>query len=97
MILNLHNPDWESLSYASQLKLGGNGENITGSITGASKLNAFDYPVDQCDFVISGASSAKVDVSLNLKANVSGASMVIYRGNPQMDIQTSGASEVKHD
>jgi len=86
-----------SLSGASQLRLTGNGERLHGTITGASLLSAFDYPSVDAKLIVSGASHAKVSVSQKLDVNASGASLVMYRGNPQLEIETSGESIVKQE
>jgi hypothetical protein len=83
------------LSGASQLRLTGKGETLNGTITGASLLSAFNYPAVLTKLIVSGASSGKVSVSQALDVNASGASLVIYRGNPQLEVETSGESIVK--
>jgi Putative auto-transporter adhesin, head GIN domain len=86
-----------NISGASLLDLTGEGEKLSGTIDGASKLNAFEYTVDTCDISMSGASIGKVTASQYLKANLNGASLLVYRGNPQANIQSTGASQVVHD
>ena len=83
------------LSGASQLRLTGKGETLHGTLTGASLLSAFSYPSSQAKLIVSGASNAKVSVSQALDVNASGASLVLYRGNPQLEVETSGESIVK--
>ncbi len=83
------------LSGASQLRLTGKGETLHGTLTGASLLSAFSYPSSQAKLTVSGASNAKVSVSQALDVNASGASLVLYRGNPQLEVETSGESIVK--
>ncbi len=85
------------LSGASQLRLTGKGETLNGTISGASLLSAFNYPSAQAKLIVSGASNGKVSVSQNLEVNASGASLVLYRGNPQLTVETSGESIVKQE
>lgn len=86
-----------SLSGASQLRLNGAGDLLEGNISGASILTAFEYLTDKTELILSGASSAKVSVADQLKGSASGASLVLYRGNPQLSIEASGSSVVRPD
>jgi hypothetical protein len=38
---------------------------------------------------------AKVNVTGSLKANLSGACSIRYKGNPKLDAHSSGASDIK--
>lgn len=86
-----------SLSGASQLRLNGKGQNVNGIISGASLLSAFSYPFAQVALIVSGASSGKVSVAEHLEVNASGASLVLYRGNPQLEVEVTGESIVRQD
>jgi len=86
-----------SLSGASQLRLQGEGGLLEGSISGASILTAFDYPVTNAKLIVSGASNGKVSVSQELDVVLSGASVVLYRGNPELIVDASGSSVVRPD
>ncbi|UTA66260.1 head GIN domain-containing protein [Emticicia sp. 21SJ11W-3] len=85
------------LSGASDLIIEGNGKNLEAEISGASKLYAFDADIEKANLDVSGASSAKVTVSNNLRVSASGASKVRYRGNPVVSSNTSGSSHVEKD
>ena len=86
-----------SLSGASQLRLNGEGQLLEGNISGASILTAFEYYTDKAELVVSGASNAKVSVANQLKGSASGASLVVYRGNPELNISASGSSVIRPD
>lgn len=86
-----------SLNGASQLRLRGNGEALNGSLSGASLLSAFNYPATKAKLVVTGASNGKVNVSQQLEINASGASLILYRGNPQVKAEVSGESIVKQE
>jgi hypothetical protein len=83
-----------TISGSSSLVLVGSGNTLDGNLSGASVLRAFDFPHQTSKVVATGASSAKVLVSSNLIANASGASVIIYRGNPAVDAYTSGGGSV---
>lgn len=85
------------ISGASQFTPSGDAQKISGEISGASLLNTLNFPSDEMDIKVSGASNARVDVYKYLKVNASGASRVRYRGNPTTTISTSGASTVERD
>jgi len=79
------------------LKMHGLGDYLHADISGASLLSAFDFPVRAADLNLSGASNARVTVSDHLKVTASGASSVLYRGNPVVDKTVSGESSVHSD
>ncbi|WP_247237926.1 head GIN domain-containing protein [Telluribacter sp. SYSU D00476] len=85
------------LSGASELNLRGEGRFLTGDMSGASDLRATDYPVEEADLHLSGASRARVSASKYLKVDASGASNVRYRGNPTIEQRLSGGSNVNRD
>jgi len=86
-----------TLSGASSLLMSGLGDEINAEVSGASVLTAFDYPVREASIDVSGASSGKVTVTDELKAIASGASVLIYRGNPSVTSSTSDNSTVVSD
>jgi hypothetical protein len=82
------------LSGASDLVVTGAASSMKASLSGASMLSAMEFPVEDADIDASGASNVKVNAAIRLKATVSGASDVIYRGTPVLVLSTSGASHV---
>ena len=82
---------------ASKLVLFGSAVKLNAELSGASSIKAFDFHVNDADIVLSGASDGQVSVSGNLNVKATGASILIYRGNPAVEVETSGASEVKRD
>ncbi|MET0462443.1 MAG: head GIN domain-containing protein [Chitinophagaceae bacterium] len=83
------------ISGASKLLLKGSTETLKGVASGASILNAFDAPADDIDIAVSGASKANIYATRVLTVDASGASQVIYRGNPtQKDFSTSGGGKI---
>jgi hypothetical protein len=86
-----------SLSGASQLRLNGEGQLLEGNISGASILTAFEFFTEKADLTVSGASNAKVSVANQLNGTASGASVVLYRGNPDVKLEVSGSSAVQKD
>jgi hypothetical protein len=83
-------------SGASKLKVDGETGNLEIELSGASKIDAESLKAENVDVDASGASSASVNVSGDLKADLSGASKVTYTGNPKnLEKSTSGASSVR--
>src|SRR5688572_17122557 len=82
---------------ASSAVLFGSGDQFHAEISGASTFKAFDYPVREAMIDISGASDGKVTVTDELKVTAGGASSVLYRGNPSVTSNISGASTVQKD
>ena len=85
------------LSGASELDLRGGGGTLTGDLSGASQLFAFDFPVEQADFNLSGASRARLRVAKLLKVDASGGSNLRYRGDPAIEQLLSGGSSVTRE
>lgn len=85
------------LSGASSLTLDGKGQTVEGNLSGASVLKAFTFPHQTAKIIATGASHAKVQVETSLVANASGASVIVYQGNPSVDAHTSGGSSIYHE
>ncbi|MFZ6012520.1 MAG: head GIN domain-containing protein [Bacteroidota bacterium] len=85
------------VSGASYLNLRGTGEELKADISGASVLKAFNFPVTHANLYVSGASDGNVTVSDQLRVTATGASVVIYRGNPSVTSEVSGSSSVRPD
>lgn len=83
------------LSGASSLFLQGTSERLHVTASGASSL-VLDQLSSQQGFIeLSGASHASVTITETLDANLSGASVLNYEGNPRMGkIVTTGASSI---
>lgn len=88
---------YANVSGASQFRLTGEGQKIDGVISGASLMNTFDFPAREGRLIVSGASTARVTLSDQLRGDASGASVVLYRGNPAVDMKVSGSSVVRKD
>lgn len=86
-----------NVSGASSLLLTGNGPELNAEISGASSLKAFNYPVAKATLDVSGASEARITVTDELKVIAGDASSVLYRGDPVLTANTSGASTVQKD
>jgi len=83
-------------SGASGIELSGTGTNVVMKVNGASKALLGQFPLQNADLEISGASNVTINVNGKLDANVSGASNLVWSGTPIMgDIQTSGASSLR--
>lgn len=85
------------VSGASTLNLTGDAARLDGEVSGASLLSAFNLRTDEAYIDASGASRVRVNVLNYLKAEASGASNVRYRGNPKVEVRTSGGSVVERD
>lgn len=95
-IVNLDN---ESLnvdsSGASKISCEGKTKNLTVDMSGASNFDSEKLVADGVSIDASGASKATVSVKDSLKADLSGASKVVYYGNPKnFENKTSGASSI---
>jgi hypothetical protein len=84
------------ISGASTIELEGAAEDMVAEVSGASRFNLEDFTVDNADVNISGASTGTINLTGRLDANVSGASTLLYIGEPTMgDISVTGASTLR--
>jgi hypothetical protein len=71
------------------------GNNLVSIVEGASNLDLANFPVTNGDLFLSGASQATVNLDGTLDAKVSGASSLIYIGEPTMgNIDISDTSTI---
>lgn len=83
------------LSGASDVSLTGSAGSVNLVARGASDVKAYDFTSASCNIDASGASTVHITVDKELKAKLSGASSVSYKGNAVVtDIKTSGASSI---
>jgi uncharacterized protein (UPF0303 family) len=83
---------------ASRIELTGTGANAVVKVSGASRAELSEFPVQNASLDISGASNALININGKLDAKVSGASNLLWSGSPIMgDIQTSGASSLRRN
>jgi hypothetical protein len=83
------------LSGASNISLSGRVATLDVDASGASDLALLDLEVDGLIVSLSGASSAEVSVNDSIRASLSGASSLRYRGDPDVTtIDVSGASSI---
>ena len=73
-----------SLSGKSELTLSGQCNTMSADIEFASKLKAYNFSVNEAMVDVTGASSAKLNVSRRLEIEEGVASDVDYRGNPEV-------------
>ncbi len=67
---------------ASEVEISGEGNNLEASITGASRLKAYDFEVQDATVETSGVSSARIYVTGVLDISEGVGSTISYRGNP---------------
>ena len=83
-------------SGASKITVSGESANLVINASGASKIAAESLRAESAAVDASGASNVEIFAVKELKTDVSGASNVIYQGNPTNLIKkTSGASSVR--
>lgn len=83
------------LSGASTIELDGSGSDTGIYASGASKVELADFPINNAEVSLSGASEAILNLSGRLDANLLGYSHIKYLGEPTLgSIRTSGGSTV---
>ena len=86
------------VSGASEVKLEGSANNIILNSSGASNIDLANFPLNNANVNLSGASEATLNLKGRLESILSGASSLYFRGNPTIgNISLSGASTIKHE
>lgn len=81
------------LSGASVINMNGSCNDLFLESSGASELNMGNFVAASAYFILSGASDGTIHVTDHLDANLSGASVLRYYGDPEIgNLTTSGAS-----
>lgn len=83
------------LTGASTITLEGRAKELEADIVGASKLDAFDFKVEDAYISAVGASNGKVYATDELNINAAGASTVRYKGSAEVSSSSTGMSSVK--
>ncbi|MEJ8801691.1 PspC domain-containing protein [Pontibacter sp. H249] len=84
------------ISGAAVSKFTGRADNFRLDATGAGKVDANGLRANTVDVDVTGASIAEVYAATTLRADASGASRIVYSGNPKnTTIDSSGPSSVK--
>jgi hypothetical protein len=81
----------------SKLTLRGNVNELKADVEGAASLDAFGSEARYVDVKAQGAARAKVNAMVDLKAEASGASTIVYQGEASSDIRRSGAGSVRKE
>jgi len=83
-----------TISGAGEAKLLGKAELATFSIAGAGEIHASNFECKKCKIAISGAGEAKLNVTDEVTAAISGAGSIKYKGDPKIINKTiSGSGE----
>ncbi len=96
-LVNLKNESLQiDSSGASKITVAGETENLTADASGAGRIDAENLKTENASIDASGASKVIVHATNELKSDASGASSIIYSGNPKNIIKkTSGVSSIK--
>ena len=84
------------VSGASTVRLEGSADNMIAVVSGASTFNLADFTVYDANVSVSGASTGTINLDGRLDADLSGASTLLYIGDPMMGtINVSGVSTLR--
>ncbi len=79
---------------ATKFNVSGAAEQQKLSFTGAAIYNAGDVVSEKVDVEAAGSARVTINVQKELKANISGAVFVGYKGEPMLSIKQSGAASI---
>jgi hypothetical protein len=83
------------LSGTGNTTLTGKVDKLAIKLTGAGEVDAQELKAVTVDTHISGVGTAKIWAANELKAKISGAGHILYKGNPKIDQTITGAGSVK--
>jgi hypothetical protein len=83
------------VSGACSIDLKGSAKQAEIEVSGAVSLDAVAFKVQSMDIDLSGAGSARVFVTGQLKAEVSGTGSISYKGDPVVEKSVSGFGSIK--
>jgi hypothetical protein len=85
-------------SGATEVDLRGRADKVEINASGATEIKMIELEALRMSLDLSGASEVKVNVTKELRVSASGASEIVYRGNPKLSrSDLSGASSIKQD
>jgi len=83
-------------SGASKFRFTGTATTVDMELSGASDIFAFELLAENYNVDISGAGDARINVSKRIRAEISGAGSIRYKGSPtEIDQSVSGAGSIK--
>ena len=85
------------ISGNSDCKFSGEVQNLNCRLSGSSNMNFFELQTNNSKVIASGASHLEISCKDNLDVSASGASSVLYKGNPKVMKNLSGASTVERE
>jgi len=95
--INMADGDFD-ISGASTVELEGTAQDVSMAASGASTMLLPDFTIANADIELSGASTTRVNVSGTLDISASGASMLVYIGNPTLGrVNISSFSTLRQD
>jgi hypothetical protein len=80
---------------AGNVKLSGSAETLTILNTGASNVEAFDFPAQNVTVNLNGAGAVDVHATNNLHVDIDGVGLVRYAGDPLVTRNISGLGFVQ--
>lgn len=87
-----------NVSGASKVNLEGSADRLLLIVSGASDIDLLDFPLDQADVTLSGASEADLTVKTKLDLALADASRLYFEGNPAIGkMSITGASTIRHE
>ncbi|MEP7109535.1 MAG: head GIN domain-containing protein [Ferruginibacter sp.] len=85
------------VSGAGYIEMSGRTKDYTAKVSGSGNLKSGDLSSENTDVRASGAGTARVHASVNLKADANGAGNIYYKGGANVQQKTSGAGNVKNE
>ena len=85
------------ISGSGDITLTGSCDYFNVTVSGAGDFSGREFQTNNADVRISGSGRINIWVLENLRANISGAGIVRYRGTPKIDFRGSGAGRMESE
>ncbi len=94
--LNINTSKFETnVSGGAEIFLNGNSSSFAAILTGAGRINAFDFHTDTSIITLSGIGIVNVKTNKLLDVTISGAGKVVFKGDAQVVKNITGAGKVE--
>lgn len=82
-------------SGATELNMSGKASQLKLELSGTGTAGLIQLAVNDAGIEMSGATSAQLNVAKRIQAEVSGTANIVYKGNPSVTQEVSGAASIK--
>jgi len=76
------------------ITMNGSADKLVIDQSGTGNIEAFDFPVENCEVMMSGTGNSELKVAEMLEGNLTGTGDLLYKGSTSLDIKDTGVGQV---